>query len=151
MLNFNKEHPQINSAIIRQMKKLNHYLLLWILIMAIPLQGFAAASIMLCAAEHHQVSVTQTLHVVEHNVKNVDHEHHAQSHEADGQSSDTATAQQHTSKDKCSACAACCVGAAMLTSYLASHISRPTSEKIDMTFSSHLGYISDSLERPPRA
>lgn len=119
--------------------------------MAIPLQGFAAASMMLCAAEHHQVSVAQISQAGEHDVNNEDHKHHAQTYEADAQSSDPATTQHHASNDKCSACAACCVGAAILTSYLASPISRPASEKIDMTFSSHLGYISDSLERPPRA
>jgi hypothetical protein len=135
------------------MKKLKHYILLAILIMAIPLQGFAAASMMLCATEHHQVSVTQISQVGEHmhDVYSEHHEHQAQGHDVDAQSSDTTTTQQHGTKDKCSACASCCVGAAMLTSYLDAPVSRPASEKIDMVFSSHVGYISDGLERPPRA
>ncbi len=124
--------------------------------MAIPLQGLAAASMMLCATEHHQVSVTQISQAGEHqhfgdDEAHAGHQHHTQSHEADAQSSDTVTAHQHTAKDKCSNCAACCVGAAMLTSYLESPVTRPSSEKIDMVFSSHAGHISDSLERPPRA
>lgn len=124
--------------------------------MAIPLQGLAAASMMLCATEHHQVSATQISQAGEHKHDMYDeghegHEHHAHSHEADDQSPDAIAAHQHTSKDKCSNCASCCVGAMMLTSYLESTITRPSSEKIDMVFSSHVGHISDGLERPPRA
>lgn len=124
--------------------------------MAIPLQGLAAASMMLCATEHHQVPVTQIPQSSEHqhdvgDAAHEGHQHHAQSHEADAKSSDTVTTHQHSAKDKCSTCAACCVGAAMLTSYFESPFSRPASEKIDMAFSSHVGHISDSFERPPRA
>ena len=123
--------------------------------MAIPLQGLAAASMMLCAPEHHQVSVAQVSQAAEHqhhaNEGPDGHKHPAQSHDADTHSSDTVTTHQHSSKDKCSTCASCCVGAMMLTSYLESPVSRPSSEKIDMVFSSHVGHISDGLERPPRA
>ena len=127
--------------------------------MAIPLQGLAAASMMLCATEHHQVSTVQNVQTGEHTYdayvqSHEGHEQHTQykqTHEADEHSSDTVTNHQHTAKDKCSTCSACCVGAVMLTSYFASPISRPASEKIDLVFSSHVGHISDSLERPPRA
>ena len=124
--------------------------------MAIPLQGLAAASMMLCATEHHEISATQFSQPGDHQHDVGDeahegHQQHAQSHEADAHSSDAVTTHQHSAKDKCSTCAACCVGAVMLTSYLVSPISRPSSEKIDMVFSSHVGHISDGLERPPRA
>lgn len=138
------------------MKKLKHYLLLWILIMAIPLQGLAATSMMLCASQQHQATSEKTHASAGHQHHSADtaKHQHKQTMDADAQSSDTAdklATHQHTSKDKCSNCAACCVGAVMLTSYLAPHVSRPSSEKIDMVFSSHVGHISDSLERPPRA
>ena len=137
------------------MIKFKHHILLWLLILAIPLQGLAATSMMLCATEHHQVSSTENLQVADHKHEahvqlHEGHKQHAQAHEADEHSSDTVTTHQHSSKDKCSACSACCVGAVMLTSYLAAPISRPASEKIDMAFSSHVGHISDGLERPPR-
>ncbi|MBY0573467.1 MAG: hypothetical protein K2P84_07275 [Undibacterium sp.] len=141
------------------MIKFKHHALLWLLILAIPLQGLAAASMMLCATEHHQVSTMQNAQSVQASERKHDapvqsyqgHQHHVQVHEADDHASESATTHQHTSKDKCSACSACCVGAVILTSYLASPISRPASEKIDTVFSSHVGHISDSLERPPRA
>lgn len=126
--------------------------------MAIPLQGLAAASMMLCATEHrehHQVSVTQNSQIAEHqhhaDEDHEGHEHHAQAHDANAQSADVSPAQAQPCKDKCSSCASCCVGAAMLTSSLNLPVLRPSSEKIDMVFSSHLAHISDSLKRPPRA
>ena len=125
------------------MKKLRRLILLWILVMAIPLQGLAAASMMLCASEHHQV-VNQ--------VSSTSTSHHDQLSDENSHCADMKTAaHQHASKDKCSSCTACCVGAAMLASYLGASVSRPASEKIDMVFSSQLGHISDGLERPPRA
>ena len=133
---------QKTSDIIRQMKKLSRHILLWILIMAIPLQGLAAASMMLCATEHHQVSAVQIQQISPHQ-----HEQQVDVH----QHTSDATAHKHAAKDKCSSCAACCVGAALLSSYVDSPVSRPASEKIDMVFSSHVGHISDGLERPHRA
>lgn len=141
------------------MKKFNRLILLWLLIMAIPLQGLAVTSMMLCAPEQHQVSTVQSTHGEQagehkHGADHLAHEghvQHEQTHETDGHSSDTVATHQHTSKDKCSSCSACCVGAVLLTSCLATLISRPASEKIDLVFSSHVGHISDSLERPPRA
>ena len=141
------------------MQKFNRLVLLWILILAIPLQGLAATSMMLCATEHHQIFSMQNAQSAQaadhkHDVHLQSHEGHeqqVQAHLADEHASDTVTTHQHSSKDKCSACSACCVGAVMLTTYFASHISRPPSEKIDLVFSSHIGHISDGLERPPRA
>ena len=126
------------------MKKLRRLILLWILIMAIPLQGLAMASMMLCATDHHQIAA-------EHSPQANEHQHHHDAeHDADDDAGKTA-AHHHASKDKCSSCAACCVGAAMLSSYSDAPVSGPSSEKIELVFSSHLGHISDGLERPPRS
>ena len=141
------------------MKKFKRLILLWILILAIPLQGLAAISTMLCATEHHQVSTAHSVQADQHTHEmyvqshegHEQHAQHTQTYETGEHSSASVTTHQHTSKDKCSNCSACCVGAVMLTSYFASPISRPASEKIDLVFSSHVGHISDSLERPPRA
>lgn len=54
-------------------------------------------------------------------------------------------------KDKCSACASCCVGAVLVTNSTIPPVSTPSSEKISLVFSSYFGHISDGLERPPRA
>ena len=131
------------------MNKFNRLILLCLLMLAIPLQGLAAASMMLCATEHHQNVNAQSTQGAQGNEHT--HDSHVQSHDADDHSSDAVTTHQHTSKDKCSNCSACCVGAVMLTSTFSSPISPPASEKIEMVFSSHIGHISDSLERPPRA
>ncbi|MDO8701151.1 MAG: hypothetical protein Q7J77_01870 [Undibacterium sp.] len=118
--------------------------------MAIPLQGLAAASMMLCATEHHhQISTGQAPQASAH-------QHHAGDEMNDANavhtpSSDQTTVHHQVTKDKCSSCAACCIGAAMVSTPLDSPVSRPPSEKIDMVFSSHFGHISDSPERPPRA
>ena len=115
--------------------------------MGIPLQGLAMASMMLCATDHHQLAAEQAPQANTHQ-----HQHQLDTDNNDGDDDSGKTvAHQHASKDKCSSCAACCVGAAMLSSYADTAVSGPSSEKIEPAFSSHLGHISDGLERPPRS
>lgn len=125
------------------MKKLSRLFLLCILMLAIPVQGIAAASMLFCAGGHQHVAQAGQQD------KNL-HQHHDMS--AAGKSADHKTdSNASLAKDKCSSCAACCVGAALVTAFPEPAISSPSSEKIDLVFSSHLGHISDGLERPPRA
>lgn len=117
--------------------------------MGIPLQGLAMASMMLCATDHHQLAAEQAPQANAHQHQ---HRHQLDTDNNDGDDDSGKTvAHQHASKDKCSSCAACCVGAAMLSSYADTAVSGPSSEKIEPAFSSHLGHISDGLERPPRS
>lgn len=132
------------------MKKLLRLFLLCIMFVAIPFQGFAAAAMVDCNTEHHHVfQGEQHDHDDAHSGQ---HDHH---HSGADKSSDHAVSKASpvtkTMKDKCSACASCCVGAALVTNSTIPPVSTPSSEKISLDFSSHFGHISDGLDRPPRA
>ncbi|MES2105298.1 MAG: hypothetical protein V4634_14855 [Pseudomonadota bacterium] len=126
------------------MKKLVRLFLLCMLILAIPVQGLAAATMLYCGTEHHHTMVGDHDHDAQ------DQHHHDAAATMSGQSHGDASTAKHAI-DKCSSCAACCIGAAMLTASVNPAIPHPSSEKIDLVFSSHAGHISDGLERPPRA
>lgn len=123
------------SAIIPRMQKLARLFLLCLMMIAIPVQGIAASTMLYCGAEHHQ-AMESDHRLVKHSVGEQTHATHG----------DNASA-----TDSCSSCADCCVGCApALTS---SHVPvfNPSSEKINSIFSSHAGHIGDGPERPPRA
>lgn len=112
------------------------------MILAIPVQGVAAATMLYCGTEHHH-SMTG-----EHDGED-EHPHSAAVTSTDHMHTDVA-AVKHI-KGQCSSCAACCVGAAMVTEPLTQNILSSSPEKTFQVFSSPLGHISDGLERPPRA
>ncbi len=129
------------------MKKLSHVLLICLLILGIPLQSLAAASNLLCGTQNHQQSQSVAQHKHGH-----EHHHDADEaqldHHAHDQTDDTNSIK--ILKDKCSTCASCCVGAAMISGSISVPVTRPLSEKIELVFSSHILHVGDGLERPPR-
>jgi hypothetical protein len=130
-------------------------LLLALLMLVLPLQGFAAAVGLSCGSGHQQHGLLAIAGAHAHSHKG--HEHHAvhdvgsQAGDAnDHQSGDSADAQAFASS--CSACAACCVGAVIPPSAL---ILAPQGHGIltaiaapDTLFP---GHIPDGLKRPPRS
>lgn len=130
------------------MKKLFRLFLLCIMFVAIPFQGFAAAAMVNCNTEHHHVLPGEQ----HDHAQAGQHEHqHNSNDKVSNHSVSKASPVTKVMKDKCSACASCCVGAALVTNSTATPVSTPSSEKISLVFSSHFGHISDGLERPPRA
>ncbi|MET3137213.1 hypothetical protein AAKU61_001567 [Undibacterium sp. GrIS 1.2] len=146
----------------RHMKKPVRLFLLWILIIAIPLQGFAAASMLMCGSQHHMnpshpmqqhaspsnqrvmhdemhhdMLSDQVNNTVSNAASNNSHSHH---------SSDTNLSVKH----KCSACAACCVGAVILSDAIKPQVNAAASECIAFQTISHVGFITNGPERPPR-
>jgi hypothetical protein len=95
--------------------KLLHSLIVWILLLAVPLQGFAAATMMLCAP---QVANAAAVPGASHDHQAMlaaqasgHHDQHAVSrHDGDGDKHD------RQAGGKCGACSACCYGAAMAPS-----------------------------------
>ncbi|MDO8772209.1 MAG: hypothetical protein Q7K57_26610 [Burkholderiaceae bacterium] len=132
------------------MKKMFRLFLLCIIFVAIPFQGFAAAAMVDCNTEHRH-----TFPGEQHDHGNTQIGHHDHQHSGTDKASDgtlsKASPVTKAMKDKCSACASCCVGAALVTNSTVPPVSTPSSEKISLVFSSHFGHISDGLERPPRA
>lgn len=143
---------KIFSAIIRLMKKLVRLFFLCMLMLAIPVQGLAAATMLYCGGARHHAFVSGD--VTQHSSHSHDdqHEHHHDATEKKSAHFSTSDASiTKLPKDKCSSCSACCISASLVTAVFDQRIISPSSEKIDSVFPSHLAYISDGLERPPRA
>lgn len=129
------------------MRKLIRLLLLCTLMLAIPLQGFAAAGIANCGSstDHASLQQAQDNHPASHQHLHGD---------SSANTSDTGTKHQpgsdHAVKDKCSSCSACCVGAAIFSTTVLTGELSPSSEKIQYPHSGIAIHIGDSLDRPPR-
>lgn len=124
--------------------------LLWLLLFALPLQGFAASAMLFCKTSHHHETMMQVS-------SQGDHDHAAHQHDQHGLSTtaaDTSSQSGGLQHDmtKCSACAACCVGAAIVSSLGNGFSSAPPdSHSIPFSAVRFAGHIPAGLERPPRA
>ncbi|WP_157778427.1 hypothetical protein [Massilia violaceinigra] len=106
-------------------------LLIWLLLLAIPLQGFAAASSALCEAA--RVPVASQV------VASMDEGH---CHQPDSPASPA----------KCSNCAFCCVGMAIAPAFAALADARAlASERIAYAAVHVTAHIPGGLERPPHS
>ena len=129
--------------------------LLWLLLAALPLQGFAAAMQLSCGPTKHAADPGMTA------VVSVSHGHHdhaapAHHHDADAHPATTPAPADHASGDghaasSCSACSACCVGA----------IALPVNPIVTPVYSASVpavpvfpvplaDFIPGGLERPPK-
>ena len=108
------------------MKVLLKSLLVWFMLLAVPLQGFASATTLLCAPLDPASQTTGLL-----NTPAPVHDHQAMlaarhADHADAAGADTPahhadasgkSAAGHDAGGKCNSCSACCFGAAMVTSH----------------------------------
>ena len=135
-------------------RSVNKFLVIWILVFALPMQGFAAASMMNCEKSHsHAWSLTEahnhSLHSEHDEAKNLDatHEHILDttfSHDTHHSSS---------SKHACTHCGGvCCSSTAIVTSSLNAN---PHFDgiKVNLAYSApqFTSFISAGIERPPRS
>jgi hypothetical protein len=117
------------------------------LALAIPLQGMAAVTQMFCHGSGSASSVIQ---------KTVDHSHHqaADHHHDQAKSSDRQVSKSQVAKSlnhKCSSCAQCCFGTAMLPAPINLVFNQDVSTFV-ATSTVLLGEFSPlNLERPPRS
>lgn len=113
-------------------------LLTIMLLLALPLQGFAAAAMMNCAPSHHGLPGSAVVHE--------DAAPHAHHHDSDHDPASTSSRGKHA----CSACAACCIGGALMPSALrlpddlSAHL-RPLLARVTPP-----AFITEGTERPPR-
>jgi hypothetical protein len=130
---------------------------LWIclLLLALPVQGFAAAQMTQCGPSHGRLQHTlasghgeaEAVHAHEQYAQ----EHHSHQHaasQADEASNDGSTP---PAKHHCSACAACCVGMALPSS--APVVIAPAEAVIHVatTGAAEPIFLTSGLERPPRS
>lgn len=148
-------------------------LLVWLLMFVIPLQGFAATAMLFCASSHHCVSATsmsqQTAH--DHHASipgHVEHQHdkmqQVSHHDQDArqpasnsqfddstQNHATPLKAGHLADGKCSACAACCTGSALLSSTrFMNHVAMTGAVLIPFAPESYVSHIPKGFDPPPR-
>lgn len=137
--------------------------MLWLLVLALPAQGYAAVSQLSCGPLMHQAVVEVTHDVTMHHA--VAHEHHAPNLPADmdmtaaqhahadvihAQTHDQTHEQQASST--CSACAACCLSIAMLPSLPDWSVTTiGATPVVSAPASLFLGHIADWIKRPPKS
>ncbi|WP_162040140.1 hypothetical protein [Undibacterium sp. YM2] len=114
------------------MKKLFRLFLLCVLMLAVPMQAALAASRICCVTQHQQTSGEHL------------HAHHADESAQQAHKAHQATIDHDASGEEC------CIAAAILNTPLPTASLRPTSEKIDLFFSSYAGHIGDCPDKPPR-
>jgi hypothetical protein len=131
--------------------------IIWLMLLAMPLQGFASATMLLCAPtpanaahEHARVAVQPAHHhpVLEtqgtagHMHPDVASTHHAH---------DCADGAQHHADSKCGSCATCCYGAGMVPTFASAlPVQAPRFEVIPFD-SGYVPTVDLALpERPPR-
>lgn len=128
--------------------------LLWLLALAIPVQGFAAAVQLGCASPHpvqitsHTNSISMTgmsMADMQHDVSMMSHSVHQQHL----QPADSAPS-HHSSSASCSSCSVCTIGAILpLALDKLMHLPVPADVHIAMTTHGYVGYTPENPERPP--
>ncbi len=133
-------------------------LLIWLLVLAVPAQGAAAAAMAFCGPNHHGSGSARA----EVSAAVSKHSHHGDAesvHEVrTGASATMAAADDaqagatvsHAAKQKCSACASCCSMGAILTAVPVI----PTTDSAPTVFTTVVptvdAFAADGPERPPR-
>ena len=116
-------------------------MLIWLMLLAVPVQGFAAATMLLCEP------VVVSLHA-----DPAVHDHAAMLEARASEQPDQPASSSHHTSGKCSSCAAFCLGLVMMTStqpslpaldFPAQHNAASTARLISV--------IPDHPERPPQA
>jgi hypothetical protein len=119
-------------------------LMLWLVVLAVPLQGLAAATMLNCAAVHGPSSVA-----LDH-AGHGDHDHGSVAVAAHGEAAaDAGTA--HAADHKCSACAACHASAALPVAVPALPAVDTAQAHPVARASAAAPFLTGGLERPPRS
>jgi len=126
--------------------------LTFLLAIALPMQGMAAATMISCGVGQHEHDGAHA----------VSHRHHGSAghdHATEANSYETRVAHSHVGKadlvegtlHKCSACASCCIGAAVPSQAIAFDTVKLTDHFAPLVTRSVPAYVTEGLERPPRA
>ena len=130
---------------------------MWVLVLAVPFQGVAAATMVSCgmvhehsiahlgAYQHPDGALAEAVHSHPGAVADHYHNHASADHGEDGKTA-SGTGFTH----KCGACAACCSGAAAPTGSLTLGAVKLADFYAPLVTRSVAAYVAEGLERPPR-
>ncbi|HKQ30516.1 MAG TPA: hypothetical protein VJS66_04450 [Burkholderiales bacterium] len=126
------------------MRRFLRFLLPWLIAVALPVQGVAAATVALCGPIHQHTSGSSKAHDAAPTA--LTHDRHAEHHH------DSVQAKQDLpAKTSCSACAACCTGTAISTAdYVLPDFAAVDRGPVPAKISFFVGFIPDLPEHPPR-
>ena len=134
------------------MPRLARLALTFLLAIALPLQGMAAATMISCGLGQHEHDVARAASHHHHGSAGHDHAAEANSHETHfAHSHEGNTDLAKGTPHKCSACASCCVGAAVPSQAIAFETVKLTDHFAPLVARSVPAYVTEGLERPPRA
>jgi len=135
--------------------KLIKILSIWLLVFAIPLQGYAAATMINCveSKDHQHQEQSNTQHTVissEHNHANHQHEVTKQKSDITKLANDKSPSAKHACSH-CVKCTTCCSGSTIFASSLNLFFDLEAESLTLSIASSHFAsFIPAGLERPPR-
>jgi len=116
---------------------------MWLMALAVPVQGFAAASMFGCKTGHHGAIVQQS-HA------GAMHAHHHAGAAGHGDHDKSSATGKHA-KASCSACASCCMSAALPATPAVFEATQAPDSFVLSALPVAVSFISDGLERPPRS
>lgn len=133
------------------MNKFWRIALAWLLAVALPIQGYAAQTLMLCGPAHHQRSVMDghAAHGHDHGAMAHADMAHAETH-ADASDVDKTPPAKSSHAGKCSACSSCCNAAALTTTVLSFAVAPPDLPQVPTIELAYDRVMVGGLERPPR-
>ena len=142
---------------------LGRTLLIWLIVLAVPAQGAAAATMAYCGPNHHggggaAVQALETESAEHSNHRSGTHNAHAhhdmaaQADEGNSAAADSAASPQggHAVEQKCSACASCCSISVILSSPIAVPVPAVTPTVFSAVVLSVAAFATDGPDRPPR-
>lgn len=137
-------------------------LLIWLLVLAVPAQGAAAATMAFCGPNHHGGLTdagarhgTSAVHAHHGSDARNPHAHHGAAANAEKQGGASADAAAPTKfvqadKQKCSACASCCSFGAVLSAALAVPVPVVSPTVFSAVVPRVDAFAADGPDRPPR-
>ena len=127
--------------------------LVWLLIVALPMQGYAAATMVNCSGRHHEVAVGHA-HDASANHHHGHEDHSSHPHEVPDAGDDVDTQEADhanpASTLTCSACAACCVGIALPIALATQTFPVPVSEPHFQRTCPTVDVLLKGPDKPPR-
>ena len=128
-------------------------MLMWLLAVALPLQGVSAATMLSCGGEHPAASTsTDPGHALGHAGSHM-HDPMAGADHRTASAAHVVSIKSNLGKSaghKCSACAACCLGAAVPSTTLSFDTIRLTDHFAPLATRTVAAFATGRLERPPR-
>lgn len=127
----------------------------WLIALALPLQGLAAATMLSCGPGHHRMAaVTAAEPVVDDHAAHENHaaaaasaKHHTGS---SGSADDPSKSLHELAKFKCSACAACCVATLLPSAGVTFDPPKQTAQLVWPALVPSAQFLTSGPERPPR-